>query len=443
MSASSLSSVTTLTNLRRLVWLRFLMAALLGISTLVAIEFYDLDIPMRIISSAAILALVVNLTTLWRLRHSTTVSNPELFIQLLLDILILTAVFYDTGGYSNPFIWMFLLSIVVSAVALPWLYTWVIAGVSIACYSSLMFWYKPLNLMMSKMIGMDGMAGMSDHDMPMSSMPMDHTGFGIHLVGMWAGFVVAAVVIAIFVERMAFNLREHDRLLAETREKMLENERMLALGTLAAGAAHELSTPLSTIAILLQELRQGHSKDELDQSLEIMTKQVDVCKQALLSITLSGGNVRAEAGQRTTIRIFLEQVLQQWQDRRPGIVMQTKLSGIEPLAVITDRALGQAFVNLLDNAADASPQAVEVDANWTATDLVLDIHDQGEGLDISTLHQIGQAGFTTKEDMGGLGLGVFLAKSVIERLGGTLQFIMRETGGTLTRITLPLDKLKV
>ena len=123
--------------------------------------------------------------------------------------------------------------------------------------------------------------------------------------------------------------------------------------------------------------------------------------------------------------------------------MQTELSGVNSIQIVTDRALAQAFSNLLDNSADASPQGVEIEASWTAIDLVFDIHDYGEGLDVASIPQIGQAGFTTKEEIGGLGLGIFLAKSVIERLSGSLQFIQREAGGTLTRIILPLEKLKV
>lgn len=442
MTSLSPNYTAPLTNLRRLFWLRMVMAIAIGSTSWVAITFYDIKLSPDTIVGAVLLMLVLNAFTWWRLKRHKPVGHMEMLAQLLLDMTILTGLFYVTGGYTNPFVWMYLLPLTVAAVSLPWRLTWLVAGLAVGCYTMLMFWYQPLPMQPMDMSGMD-MSNMSARDMHM--MHMSHqSGFSVHLLGMWAGFVVSAGVIAFFVERMGRSLREYDNLIAETREKTLESERMLALGTLATAAAHELGTPLATMAVITGEMIDDCvGQSQLAEPLVLLRAQIDRCKDILTSITASAGQQRAEDGRGQALDDFLQQTIDRWQDTRPETVFDCVLQGKLPApSIAVDRTLGQALVNLLDNAADASPHHVSLSGGWTGTELSLAIRDHGAGLSPEIASSVGTPFFTTKEDRG-MGLGLYLARIILERFGGTVELANHPQGGAVTRIHLPLKALLV
>jgi two-component system sensor histidine kinase RegB len=244
----------------------------------------------------------------------------------------------------------------------------------------------------------------------------------------------------VIIVDMARNLRERDRKLAAVREQALRNERLAALGTLAAGAAHELGTPLGTMAILTSELEAEYNDAAhagLQSRLGILQQQIGRCKEALSVMSNTAGADRAEAGHRTTVSEFLDEVLRQWREQHPGTALDYAPSAAaSPGEILAERTLIQALTNILNNAADASPGQVRLHADWTTTELKIEIADRGPGL-ASNLHQrLGKHPVTTKEN--GLGVGLYLAHATVERLGGHIETHDRDGGGTLTRITLPL-----
>ncbi|MCB5190398.1 sensor histidine kinase [Methylobacillus arboreus] len=425
-----MSSLAFATNLRRLLWLRVVMMAALLLASLVATHLYHIALPVTEVAAALGLMLAINLVSWLRLWRKARIHETELLAQLLLDIAILTWLFYATGGYSNPFVWMYLLPLAVAAVALPWRFTWLIAGLVIAAYSLLMFWYRPLATMAHDHLHTAASASHSLHD----------DSFNLHLLGMWGGFVVSAIVIAFFVERMGRNLREYDRLLAESREKVLASERMLALGTLATGAAHELGTPLSTMAVLTKDLlEENRNQPELAASLTLLRTQVDRCKEILSSLTAATGMMRSEAASPMSIEAFIRQLAQRWSDTRPATPLKLELHLPTPCPnMAADLALGQAITNLVNNAADASPEGIQLIASIAQDNLLLEIHDRGCFPDEHTLATMGLPFNTSKQASGGLGLGIFLAKSVLEKFDGDIMFERLEPQGTVTRIRIPL-----
>jgi two-component system sensor histidine kinase RegB len=336
--------------------------------------------------------------------------------------------FYFSGGYSNPFIWMYLIPITVAAVALRPLYAWLIAGLSIGCYSMLMFFHLPLShLHLHANIGGE-----------------NEVHLDIHLVGMWVGFVVSTIIIAIFIARIGQNLRDHDKTIAAAREKALESERMLALGTLATSAAHELGTPLATMAVISKELSQDYAtQPELLSQLAILRTQVSRCKEILSSITRNAGQARADATKGMGLREFLLEAIQRWRDTRPATELLVNLPTTthNPLILI-DRTLTQALLNLLDNAAHASPERVIFDADWDEKTLKIQIQDFGSGLNAETKNQVGTPFFTSKNE-DGMGLGVYLTQVTLTRYDGKLSLNNHAGGGVLALVTLPLKQLRV
>jgi two-component system sensor histidine kinase RegB len=246
--------------------------------------------------------------------------------------------------------------------------------------------------------------------------------------------------VAVIIVGMAHSLRQRDRRLAEAREQALQNERLVALGTLAAGAAHELGTPLGTMAILTAELENEYADPahhDLQKKLGILRSQLDRCKEALSVMSADAGADRAESGHRLPVRIYLDEVIHEWQAQRPEAKLETRIGNTTDNAeIVAERTLSQALVNILNNAADASPDAVRLEASWTAAELMLTIADRGAGITLDIHDQLGKTPVSTKA--GGLGVGLYLAHATLQRLGGAVTTGNRDSGGTLTRITLPL-----
>lgn len=418
----SISNATRL-NMQRLIMLRGVVMVCLS---LVILALYQASIPLPyapLISAIAALGLL-SLIAWWRLKKTTQTLQRELVMQLLGDIAALSLLFYFSGGYSNPFIWMYLLPITVAAVALRATYAWLIASLSITCYTLLMFYHVPLSHLHMHM--------------------RDDAKLDIHLVGMWIGFVISSVIVAIFIARIGQNLRDYDNKIAEVREKALESERMLALGTLATSAAHELGTPLATMAIVSKELTKDFAdQPELLAQLAILQKQVSRCKEILSSITRSAGQARADAGQGLPLRAFLQDTIQRWRDTRPATeLVVTMQDNVFDPTIVMDRTLTQAIQNMLDNAADESPERVLFDAEWNEKSLKIQIRDFGKGLSAETKNQLGTPFFTSKNEQG-MGLGVYLTQTSLARYGGELSLNNQAEGGVITIVNLPLKKLRL
>lgn len=409
-------------NLRRILMLRSFTIGALLLAGVLAIRLLELPLPLPPLLSVISLLALVNLFSWWRLRQPWPVADGEFFAQLLVDVLAITVLLYYAGGSTNPLVSFYLLPMVIAASTLPAAYTWAMAGLTASCYTLLMFNYHPL--------------------MPKSG---DYsTAIYLHLTGMWLTFVLSAFLIAFFVVRMSNAIRERDRMLAEAREETLRNERIVALGTLASGAAHELGTPLSTMAVVTRELQHDHATDpELAEDLKLLREQVDHCKRILSGLLASAGQARlddmgGEAG--VALDAYFDELLEKWRLMRPGVDVVTDWRGLRPApTIVPEPTLSQALLNLINNAADASPECVEIEAGWDESEIRLDIRDRGPGLSPEAALRVGQPFFTTKGH--GFGIGLFLANATIERLGGKVALLNREGGGAVTEVRLPLTKL--
>jgi two-component system sensor histidine kinase RegB len=411
---------TSQRNAARLILLRNVEIAAIAVGISVATGYFELALPLQPLFIILALIIILNVTAWWRYRRGVPIADGEIFSQMLLDVAGLTGIFFYTGGASNPFVWFYLLPLMIAATILPRTHTWIMAAVTILCYTSLFLINTPFDVR-----------------------PVHHVhagGFRMHIFGMWLGFVMSAGFVAVIIVGMSHTLRERDRRLAEAREQVLQNERLAALGTLAAGAAHELGTPLGTIAILASELESEYNDAahaDLHSKLGILRGQVERCKTALSVISAEAGADRAEAGHRMQVRAYLAEVITEWQSQRPGMLLDYHIDERSPRAdILAERTLTQALVNILNNAADVSPQDVRLESSWTSKQLSLDIADRGAGVEMTIQGQLGKIPVSTKDD--GLGIGLYLAHATLQRLGGTLTIRDRDDGGTLTHITLPL-----
>ena len=365
---------------------------------------------------------LVNLMSMLRARVEKRVMAIEVLLELIADTLALTIILYFSGGTSNPFASYYLLLLTVSAVVLPARLSWCLAALILTCYTSLIFFNQPM---------------IHTHDAPFGLNPA----FNLHTIGAWMTFAISTLIIAILVAKTVASLRERERRLAVSREENLRNERIVALGTFAAGAAHELGTPLSTIAVVANELerRLGQSAESAE-AFRLLRAQVLVCKQILTELTRNAHAERIESCAICPADQFVQDVLNDWQDARPEANLHFSLpaSGVTP-SVIVDATIKQALVSVLNNAADVSPGNIEVNASWNETALSVEVVDQGPGFNEHDLHRAGNSTFTTKANGQGLGIGLYLARAALARFGGSLMLSNRTGGGAQAKILLPLS----
>ncbi len=408
-------------NLRRLVALRWVALAVMAITVAAVRAVYIESLEIAPIGWIITVAAALNVWTSWRVRQPRQVPDSAVFFQLLADTAVLTGVLYFTGGWSNPFVSLFLLPLVIAATVLPQRHAWAMAAATLGAYTLLGFWNVPLPHVHH------------DHG--------DSSEFGTHVVGMWVSFVLSAGVIAYFVARMAATLRERDRELASARERALRDQHVLVLGTLAAGAAHQLGTPLATMAVMLRELEHDVADDpDLATELGRIREQVDACKTIISDMLAGAGQARSEGGRAEALDRFLEGTVDSWRMLRPGVDLALRLDGPKPAPrILAERTLAHTLVTLLDNAADASTEGVEMVGSWTAERLTVEIRDRGAGLTAAVLAHVGRQPISTKS--GGHGVGLLIANAALERFGGRVTLTNRDGGGAATRIELPLRAL--
>ena len=451
LQTSSTPPLTRLLALRRIEVLTQAMVLILAVVWL--------KIPLAIVPMAAGIALLaaINLATQWRVDRGGPVTDGELFAQLSVDVAILALLLYFAGGSANPFVSLFLIPPTIAAATLPARHAWSMAGIALLAYTFLMFWNLPLpppQGEFSQLAQLDALLARATGTAPEHAGHM--SGFALHVLGMWLNFVISVGVVAFFLTRMAAALRSRERELAAAREAALRNEQILSLGTLAAGAAHKLGTPLGTMAVIIRELELSHANDdgnpELKADLHLLRQQVNHCKQTISQILASAGQARDENLQSMALDAYLDKLLEEWQLIRPRAPVLIRLEGPQPAPQIAaDRRLEQALLNLLDNAADANAansEALEFSARWDATTCRIEILDCGPGLGKEAAQRIGQPFFSTKQagdgSVGGIGIGLFLTNATIEQFGGKVELFNRNDGqqGACTRISLPLARLK-
>jgi two-component system sensor histidine kinase RegB len=383
----------------------------------VASVFFDAPISLPPVLAICALQAVLNLPALWW-RITATASEPlGALAQILVDVLALTGIVYFAGGASSPLISLYLPLIAVAATVLPPRHASVVAAISIGCYSLVSLVQAPTHV----------------HDPAQA--------FRSHLIGMWVIFVCSALTISWFVVRLNATIRSRDAALAAARESALRNERVVALGNLAAGAAHELGTPLATMAVVAGELAADPSlSPQVKSDVEVALAQVRECKRIITRLAARAGSSRAEAVQPVSADVWIEQLVARWRRQRPQIVPDVKIEGSVPgPRIAADVTLEQALLNLFNNAADASPGQVGIHAGWDSQHVEVAVLDRGTGIPPEMSGRLGLDLVSTRDE--GAGIGVVLALSAVEQSGGTLSITNRADGGTLAKVLLPLASI--
>jgi two-component system sensor histidine kinase RegB len=417
-AAARVESVAGHKNMLQLIQLRWL--AVIGQITTISVVSLAFGIPLPLPQMLAVLACLIafNMASHLRWHEQRAVSNRELFFALLVDVGSLTAQLYFSGGITNPFVFLYLLQVILSAVLLEVWSTWSIVAVSSLCLAGLALLSKPLAL------------------------PLDHQRgfFSLYVQGMLICFVLNAALLVFFITRINRNVRAADAKLARLRQRAAEEEHIVRMGLLASGAAHELGTPLATMSVILGDWKHmsefGDNPDLLEE-IDEMQAQLQRCKTIVSGILLSAGEARGESSKRTTLRTFLDDLAKEWHGSRPvaSFVYENLIRQDMPVAF--DSTLKQMIFNVLDNAFEASPDLVSLCAEADGDMLKLSITDAGPGFAPQMLTHFGKP-YQSSKGRPGSGLGLFLVMNVARTLGGSVAAGNRSEGGALVRLSLPL-----
>ena len=361
--------------------------------------------------SAAPVIVVMGLTSATNLALARCSDERALPAALLFDLGALTALLAATGGASNPFSVLYLVHVALAAVMLGPAWAWRVAVAAVSGFALLFPFTDP-------------------HAM--------HGGrVEAHLAGMWAAFGVTAAGIAWFVARLATAVRDRDRQITALRHQQERQDRVLALASLAAGAAHELGSPLSTIAVGAAEISAlaGEGQPEIAEEAAAVREAVDRCRSIVSRLTQ-----RAGASQGGGLAALTGPALSEALMERLGAEGRARVElqlGVDFVVTAPLEPLVEALVSLLQNALLAGPGRVSLAAETSADRVELRVTDEGVGMEPEVLARLGEPFFTTRAPGEGTGLGVFLATRLAESLGGGLSVRSTPGMGTVATLRLP------
>lgn len=355
------------------------------------------------------------------------------FVLMAMDLITLTAMLYLTGGADNPFSLFYFVNIAIGGVILTAPLTWTLTALAMLGYVALLIDSRPV----------EGLTIQPAETPDWLIATLD-----LRDCGLLFAFVTCATVLAYFVTRISRQLRLREQDLRRSQSERADAMRLEGLTTLAAGAAHELASPLSAIDVACRELTR-HLEDipkpkSVDEDLSLIDGQLLMCRQILSRMRAASGDTAAQRWNRTTLGDLIDTALEGIRDpHRVEIIESDDDASWEDQPMwLPEEAVAQAIRNLIHNGLDASEssESVAVELLVDGDEARLQVRDQGQGMSDEVLDRAGDPFFTTKEPGRGIGLGLFLTRNVITRLGGTLKFDSTPGMGTVATVRLPLPK---
>jgi two-component system, sensor histidine kinase RegB len=392
-------------------------------------RFMRVSLPLMPLYAIVLVELASNLALTRYASGRRSVSEGLLVAVMAADVLLLTLLLYFAGGPFNPFNFLYLVHIALAAVVLRSRFTWALAALSFLCFGAL---FLEQGFQESH-----AHAGHGGHSA--------HTDMALHLYGMWVAFGVAAVFIAYFVTRVTRDLARREQELAETRALAARSQQLASLATLAAGAAHELSTPLSTIAIVAKELERelslGDSRRDHGADARLIRDEVARCRAILAQMAAHAAPGTGDGLAEVMMEQLIEAALSGMPARervRLALDSPTRALALRLPAHAVTQALRCLLQNALQAVADGGEVSVGIENGGGR--LTIEVRDTGVGMTQAVLARAGEPFFTTKEPGQGMGLGLFVSRAALERVGGQLELESTPGQGTRARLHAPAQR---
>jgi len=396
---------------------RYLTRLLIVRGFIVAIFFLLIIYTMSAAKLASLYYLPLIIIALWiiisiplLLHRWQQQAMPATFLMrhVFIDIILLSALLYFTGGYTNPLISFYLFPVLITGLTSSRRNAWLICGLVMTAYTLLTRFFIPL---------------------PMMDTGMQH-GFQLHLVGMWLTFVLSVLLLMSVVIRMSEQRREQAQQLSELQQRSMREHTMVALGAQAASDAHELGTPINTLLLLVDELRIEPSAE----SLHIMQQQLQHCREILSRLGSRARALSLRTAEVATVATWLAQTTAPWRNLHPHITVH--IHTIEDhWIMMADPILEQVLFIALDNAMEAQASHIELAASLAGEMIQFTVKDNGTGFPPQLLKRLGQEPTSTKSDSKGMGL--YLAHFAIEQVQGRIICSNPASGGAMVCFEIP------
>ncbi|MEN8135635.1 MAG: ATP-binding protein [Thermodesulfobacteriota bacterium] len=395
---------------------------------------FDIYIPTPILLAVIFFQICSNLYFHFLEKKRTPIKPLVFALIMAWDIVQLTLLIYFTGGPMNPFTFIYLVQVALAAILMQPGWAWALNIMTILCYA-LLFILPPAPDFNEGLVSSSATGSACGTDSSMA----------LHLQGMWAAFAITAFFIVFFVSRIRKAMASHQQTLASLEDEKLRSEKMASLATLAAGAAHEFSTPLSTIAVAAGEMvhhfkDQGGDPDLIDDA-NLIKAEITKCRDILRQMAADAGEHLGESFISITLAEILDKVAAEFHNET-GRKILFDLAMENRAVIIPLQTWLRTLRGLMKNAHDACPAGdiqgrVFIDNDY----LAIAITDQGSGMSGDDLTRATEPFFTTKEPGKGLGLGLFLARSLAERFGGDLLIDSEPGQGSKVTFRVKLERI--
>lgn len=408
-------------NRLNLAWLaRLRWASIVGqIVTVLGVHYVmRVRLPLGALGALIFLEAASNVAVMaWPLRQQEVGEMPLVAV-MTFDLLLFSALLYFTGGPTNPFSSLYLIHIALATLILRPRFAWALVALSLLCSGALFIAHVPLAMATRASMGQ----------------------YSLHLKGMWVALGVSASFIVYFLSRVTRTLAERDAALAQAKERDTRQRQMAALATLAAGAAHELAQPLSTIAVVARELERGlEAGPEQIEDVRLIRAQVTRCNDILGELAADSGHARGELDEPASLGEVMNAALHDLAGAERVGRPDVPPAG-EPIVIPHQKLVSRALRSIVQNALDATRDGggtVELAARVVDDHIELSVRDEGEGMPEEVRARATDPFFTTKPVGQGMGLGLFLAASILDQLGGGLRIESQPGRGTHVTLEVP------
>ncbi len=345
--------------------------------------------------------------------YRRSIQPWQLFLYLILECQLLTGLLFFSGGATNPLISYYLVLLVLAAYGLPGSYVFWTTLLGIVDYSLLNLWYQPLLL-------------------PADTQLKGFSLMDWHLAGMWLTFIISVLILTTLIPLLVRGRQTQQREIQQLREQQLKNEQLVGIGTLAAGTAHEMGTPLMTMNMLLDDMAAEPLPEVIQEDILTLKQQVDRCQASLKALSQRGRLVHRTT--QTPAWEWVTQQLQQWQLSHPNARWTESTQHTEHASIQHSPLLDQALLNLLDNAAEAGAQPVHLSTRVYNGNWQLDIHQP----DNTAAAQLTSDSLFASAKPDGLGMGLYLSNASVEQFGGSIHLQALDDGSSLCQLQLPV-----
>ena len=373
------------------------------------------SLPIKPLITIVMVELLFTAYSFFRYKQDKKIEQSAIFIQVLADVIFLSLLLYYSGGATNAFVSLLLIPIAIATVTLPLWMLLSTATLSIASYS-IMLW-----LMLT-----------------MHTSSHDHGNMQGHYIAMWVNFLFSTLVVALVVSKLARTINQRELAIAHYREEQLKQEKIIALGIASAQVTHQLATPIATVQLLADELKEDFPNNIVVDTLQTQLKR---CSQSLHDYRQMTVDIDKQEIQPIACSVIIKQIKEHLNLNYPEIKLTPNSFKKEEKEhkILADLSLLPAILNLINNAVratkDNNQHVIELNTEIKNNNWLFTIRDFGCGFNLSMLEELGIQPVSSEQ---GLGMAVFLSHVSLERLGGNLELTNHQQGGALVTLTLPL-----